>query len=171
MTFHPMQSVDGELVEVEPDDYTRARSWTEVVPADEIPGLEVLRERRSPWWVKSWTGPWELDVVATPHRLMWSVYNRAFSDQWPSTFTSSEKAEYPLPEGGAWMRTTFWTPFEQHADRVGEAFWVVREITEPDDSHDAEVLPMYEIRFVDGTRIEAFRAELFDDAPQPATVS
>jgi hypothetical protein len=37
---------------------------------------------------------------------------------------------------------------------------VVRQITEPDATHDAEVLPMYVIRFEDGVEIEAFPDEV-----------
>ena len=57
-------------------------------------------------------------------------------------------------------RETFVTPFEQHADRRGQAFDIIGKITEPDATHDAEVLPMYRIRFADGTEIEAWPEEV-----------
>lgn len=56
---------------------------------------------------------------------------------------------------------TFRTPYEQHADRDGTEAAIVREITEPDDEHDAEVLPMYVVRFTsDGAVIEAWPEEI-----------
>ena len=57
-------------------------------------------------------------------------------------------------------RPTFHTPYEQFADRIGQKFTILREITEPDDTHDAEVLPMYVIRFEDGHEIEAWPEEI-----------
>lgn len=60
------------------------------------------------------------------------------------------------------LRTTFRTPYQQHAARDGQAFTVVRKITEPDDEHDEEVLPMYAIRFADGVEIDAWPEEVED---------
>jgi hypothetical protein len=62
----------------------------------------------------------------------------------------------------------FWTPYENGPkevphlqDRVGSKAVVVKCITEPDDDHDAEVLPMYRIKFLsDGMEIEAFIEEI-----------
>lgn len=51
------------------------------------------------------------------------------------------------------------SPFSQHADRNGQTFVVVRKISEPDEEHDAESLPMYRIRFNDGFEIDAFQNE------------
>lgn len=56
--------------------------------------------------------------------------------------------------------TKFHTPYEQYADREGQEFELVRTITEPDATHDAEVLPMYVIRFSDGVEIEAWPEEV-----------
>lgn len=60
-------------------------------------------------------------------------------------------------------RETFWTPYSQYEARAGQAFDVVRVITEADATHDDEVLPMYVIRFTDGTEIEAWPEEVLDD--------
>jgi hypothetical protein len=57
---------------------------------------------------------------------------------------------------------TFQTPYDQHADRNGQSYTFVRSITEPDESHDTEVLPMHVIRFADGTEIEAWPEEVTD---------
>ena len=65
--------------------------------------------------------------------------------------------DYVEPEH---YRDTFTTPFEQHADRRGQGFRVLRVITEPDETHDAEVLPMYRIRFEDGFEIDAWPEEV-----------
>ncbi len=54
----------------------------------------------------------------------------------------------------------FTTLYEQHKGRIGQAFTIVRTITEPDETHDAEVLPMYVIRFSDGVEIEAWPEEV-----------
>lgn len=64
-------------------------------------------------------------------------------------------------------RKTFTTPYEQHRDREGQTFEVLRTISKPDADHDAEVLPMYEIRFPDGTRIEAWPEEVCGDSDYP----
>lgn len=58
------------------------------------------------------------------------------------------------------VRPTFRSPYDQHADRNGQPFTLIRSITEPDDKHDEEVLPMHVIRFEDGTEIEAWPEEV-----------
>lgn len=58
------------------------------------------------------------------------------------------------------MRATFESTYEQHAERNGQSFTHVRVISEPDDMHDAEVLPMHVIRFDDGVEIEAWPEEI-----------
>lgn len=55
---------------------------------------------------------------------------------------------------------TFQTPWSDHRDRIGQSFELVRIVDQPDDSHDAEVLPMYVIRFPDGVEIEAWPEEV-----------
>ena len=57
-------------------------------------------------------------------------------------------------------RTTFTTPYDQYADRQDQPFDVLAKITEPDDEHDEEVLPMYRIRFADGFVTEAWPEEV-----------
>lgn len=57
-------------------------------------------------------------------------------------------------------RQTFTTPFDQFAHREGDEFTVIRVIDQPDENHDAEVLPMYEICFTDGEQIEAWPEEV-----------
>jgi hypothetical protein len=58
------------------------------------------------------------------------------------------------------IRKTFTTPFQQHRDREGQRFEVVRKITEPDENFDEESLPMYRIRFEDGFETDAFPSEV-----------
>jgi hypothetical protein len=55
---------------------------------------------------------------------------------------------------------TFQSPYEAVADLNGKSFVFVRTISEPDDDHDAEVLPMYVIRFSTGETIEAWPEEV-----------
>ena len=55
---------------------------------------------------------------------------------------------------------TFRTDFDQYRDRDGERFTFVRVVDTPDEHHDAEVLPMYVIRFDDGVEIEAWPEEV-----------
>lgn len=54
----------------------------------------------------------------------------------------------------------FKTPYSQYKHREGEEFTIVRKITEPDENHDAEVLPVYIIRFADGEEITAWPEEV-----------
>lgn len=63
------------------------------------------------------------------------------------------------------MTLIFRTPYDQHADRRGQAFVIINKITEPDSTHDAEVLPMYRIRFEDGIELEAWPEEVETSSP------
>jgi len=63
---------------------------------------------------------------------------------------------------------TFRTPYEQHRNRDGQKCIIVRTITEPDDEHDAEALPMHVVCFEDGTEIEALPEEVADPGVCPA---
>lgn len=65
------------------------------------------------------------------------------------------------------FRAGFATPFEQHRGRIGQPFLVLRRITEDDDLSEAEAaifdadnLPVYRIRFSDGTLIYAYPEEV-----------
>jgi hypothetical protein len=58
------------------------------------------------------------------------------------------------------LRKTFTTPYEQHRDREGQSFALVREITEAESDYDAEVLPMFIVRFPDGVEIPAWPEEV-----------
>ena len=60
---------------------------------------------------------------------------------------------------------TFRSPYSQYASRRGETFTVERIIMAPDVDHDAEVLPMYGIRFEDGEAIEAWPEEVLVPLP------
>lgn len=60
-------------------------------------------------------------------------------------------------------RATFTTPFEQHADREGQPFTVLHVIDRADETHNAEVLPMYRIRFADGFETDAWPEEVLDE--------
>lgn len=68
------------------------------------------------------------------------------------------------------IRTTFTTPYQQHADREGQPFEVLAKVTEPGDHHDAEVLPMYRIRFQDGTEVDAWPEEVEEPDPEAVLV-
>lgn len=59
-------------------------------------------------------------------------------------------------------RQTFQSPYEQYRHRNGETFTPVSTITEPDATHDAEVLPMHVIRFRDGEQVEAWPEEVLE---------
>ena len=50
----------------------------------------------------------------------------------------------------------FKSPYDQYAARIGQEFEIIRKITEPGPDVDAENLPMYVIRFVDGAEIHAW---------------
>jgi hypothetical protein len=56
--------------------------------------------------------------------------------------------------------TTFQSPYEQYKERNGQGCKVVETITEPDATHDEEVLPMYRVQFEDGATIEAWPEEI-----------
>jgi hypothetical protein len=58
------------------------------------------------------------------------------------------------------VRGKFYTRFEQYRGFNGRRFRILRKIAKPDRLHDAEVLPMYEIQFRDGTKIEAWPEEI-----------
>lgn len=58
------------------------------------------------------------------------------------------------------LRKAFRARYNQHADRDGQPFTVLRRIAEPDAEHDQEVLPMYVIRFADGYETDAWPEEV-----------
>lgn len=53
---------------------------------------------------------------------------------------------------------TFWTPYTDYRDRIGQKFEIVRRLTEEDV--DLECLPMWRIRFKDGKEIDAYPEEI-----------
>lgn len=74
-----------------------------------------------------------------------------------------------VPSESPAIRLAFKTTFEQHKDRDGQPFTVIRRITEANWTdadkaiYDAETLPMYQIEFSDGTRIDAWPEEVEAD--------
>jgi hypothetical protein len=57
-------------------------------------------------------------------------------------------------------RVKFWSPYEQHKDRIGLKFKIIRELT--DKERDPEVGKMYRIWFYkDGVEIDAWPEEIF----------
>lgn len=65
-----------------------------------------------------------------------------------------------LARDGVQLRKTFQSPYEQFESRIGQPFKVTGVITEADADHDAEVLPMFAIRFADGFETEAWPEEI-----------
>lgn len=53
----------------------------------------------------------------------------------------------------------FTSPYEQYADRIGQAATVVGEVDHSRLDHE-ETGPLYEVRFDDGTIIEAWPEEI-----------
>lgn len=58
----------------------------------------------------------------------------------------------------------FKTDYSLYKHRNGQEITVVREITEPEEGFDAEVLPMFEIRFPDRHRIACWPDEIVESA-------
>lgn len=81
----------------------------------------------------------------------------------------TEKAQY---------RDTFHSTYSDMKEHNGRPFRVSEIITEPDDRHDAETLPMYVIVFTDGKEtypgaIEAWPEEVLvagSDVTDPTTI-
>ena len=53
---------------------------------------------------------------------------------------------------------TFWSPYEQYRDRIGQAFTVTGKVD--DNDKDPEVGDMYKIKFADGKEIVAWPEEV-----------
>jgi len=51
-------------------------------------------------------------------------------------------------------------------DRNGSEVTIVTAFTEPDDTHDTEVLPMYLVRFSDGYECELWADELLAEVEE-----
>ena len=66
----------------------------------------------------------------------------------------------PTPGQPGQLQAFFMTPYDQYADRHGQQISLVAAITTPDDKHDAEVLPMFKVQFLDGEVIEAWPEEI-----------
>lgn len=62
------------------------------------------------------------------------------------------------------FRDTFTTPYTQHKDKEGQPFKVLRRCTL--EECDLECLPMWWIRFPDGTETCAFSEEIIKEASQ-----
>lgn len=58
------------------------------------------------------------------------------------------------------LKKAFDSPYRQYSNLNGRPFRVIREITEPDERHDEECLPVYVIQFEDGKQIEAYPEEV-----------
>jgi len=60
------------------------------------------------------------------------------------------------------FRSTFWTPFEQYNERIGQTFKVLGRHTEAEAELEAAGTPdtMYRIRFADGVEISAWGEEV-----------
>ena len=57
------------------------------------------------------------------------------------------------------FRQTFWTPFEEYHERIGQSFEVLRRATQK-DGVDREVGRMWVIRFADGHTTQAWPEEV-----------
>ncbi len=60
----------------------------------------------------------------------------------------------------------FNSPWDDYRHRNGQPCKVLKGFYEPDEEHDQEVLPMYEIRFDDGEVIDAYPEELQAYCPE-----
>lgn len=65
------------------------------------------------------------------------------------------------------VRETFHALWEQTQDLGGLRFSIVRVITEPDDTHDEEVLPMFVLRMENGEETEAWPEEVLPNVLGP----
>jgi hypothetical protein len=54
----------------------------------------------------------------------------------------------------------FSSPYDQYQEYNGETCKIINVFAEPDERHDEEALPMFEVVFEDGTKIEAYPEEL-----------
>lgn len=58
------------------------------------------------------------------------------------------------------VRQKFKASFDQYRERDGQKFTLIGVVDTPDERHDAEVLPMFKIRFEDGYETEAWPEEV-----------
>lgn len=58
------------------------------------------------------------------------------------------------------VRNAFHAVYDEHRELDGEPFTVLEHVTEPRERYDAEALPVYRIRFIDGTEIDAWPEEV-----------
>ena len=58
------------------------------------------------------------------------------------------------------LRRTFTTRHVQYIDYIGQPFEVLQRIDAPSIKYDADILPMYRIRFRDGKEIDAWPDEV-----------
>jgi hypothetical protein len=102
-------------------------------------------------------------VVATKDDLISYLDGFEFAESDADTIAAAWQAyEVNRQQLMTTYRSTFTTEFEQYADREGQRFEVLRVITTADATHDAEVLPMYRIRFPDGFETDAWPEEVIE---------
>ncbi len=79
-------------------------------------------------------------------------------------FDGQELAQAPINPVGGRLKGVFRTVYEQHRDLNGKFFDVIREIDTAQPGFDLGVLPMFQIQFESGKRIEAWPEELVGSA-------
>lgn len=58
------------------------------------------------------------------------------------------------------LAATFWTPFDAFADKIGQSFKVLRRVDET--NCDLCALPQWHIQLEDGTEIDAYPEEIYE---------
>lgn len=58
------------------------------------------------------------------------------------------------------LAATFWTPFDEYAEKIGQRFDVIRRVGEEDC--DLCALPQWHIMLEDGTEIDAYPEEIYE---------
>ena len=94
---------------------------------------------------------------------------KKYGSQYRDEMSAEREAEFVNDCFDAYEQTekkaeTFWTPFNQYEDKIGQKFTVLRRV----DTLDCDLcaLPQWHIMLEDGTEIDAYPEEIYESEQQ-----
>lgn len=109
------------------------------------------------------------EALVLKHTLLWQHQEDFHDKNVPRCPCCIERAVDDVPPGRKLRETLRTSDSDKHTTFNGQPFQLLRWITEPDATHDAEVLPMAVIYLPNSdTEWEVFEDEILEAAPTPA---
>jgi len=90
-------------------------------------------------------------------KIKYPEYREEMSQKREREFVSDCFDAYETSEK---MADSFWTPFEDYKDKIGQRFEILRRVDE--QNCDLCALPQWHIMLEDGTEIDAYPEEIYE---------